>query len=290
MQIITIGSIVIGALHYCGEGVVYAIHGEQAPESVRSLGAQGIASIGFTGGSATLDVVFMNGSRSLGLPECIIRGSQWEVTDQVVSPVKIEMMLTHADLYTARIKREAEQASKTRSETVATLRAESEYAHLAQGSDYSGKLAAKNIRATLKLAFKGVRFSVCKTCYGSVSVSWTDGPKSADVEVLINRYKRGSFNGMEDIYEDDNSPWCEVFGGVEYLSVQRTHSDALIQAAIDKAFTDHAAQLAQIAARPSVQDYKSGNLYLLGEVWVGGNDYRLDTLIRTVANSITSAA
>ena len=55
-----------------GEGFVFAVHGEQRPDTVRSL----CRGVGMTGGRAQYDIVFLSGSFSLGLPECILRRVQ----------------------------------------------------------------------------------------------------------------------------------------------------------------------------------------------------------------------
>lgn len=67
--------------------------------------------------------------------------------------------------------------------------------------------AAKAIRAELKVAFKGVKFSVTSESYSmgdSVSVSWTNGPSRAEVDAITDKYQEGHFNGMIDSYEYSN--------------------------------------------------------------------------------------
>jgi Large polyvalent protein associated domain 30 len=68
---IVVGTRVHSILYGGRDGVVYAIHGEQSPSSVRSIG-------GFmqTGGRAEFDIVFDDGTETRHLPECIIRGVQ----------------------------------------------------------------------------------------------------------------------------------------------------------------------------------------------------------------------
>lgn len=57
------------------------------------------------------------------------------------------------------------------------------------------------IRADLKAAFPGVKFSVRSSRYAggsSVHVSWTDGPLTSAVDAAIARYKVQGFDGMTD--------------------------------------------------------------------------------------------
>lgn len=61
---------------------------------------------------------------------------------------------------------------------------------------------AKLIRAALKRAFPGVRFSIRSNTYSggaSVKVKWTDGPLQRDVEAVAKRFQGGDFDGMIDM-------------------------------------------------------------------------------------------
>lgn len=67
--------------------------------------------------------------------------------------------------------------------------------------------AAQAIRQDLKKAWPGVRFRVRSDSFSmgnSVDVHWTDGPTSADVNLIIGRYQYGHFDGMQDLYEYSN--------------------------------------------------------------------------------------
>lgn len=90
-------------------------------------------------------------------------------------------------------------------------------------------LAARNIRKELKKKFPGVKFSVTSESYSmgdNVNVKWQDGPTIKQVESITDKYSRGSFNSMEDIYEDDKEgrAFTSVFGGTKYLFTDRTVS------------------------------------------------------------------
>lgn len=99
-------------------------------------------------------------------------------------------------------------------------------------SDYAR--AAKNMKKELALAFPGVKFSVKSESYSggnSITVYWTDGPATPDVETITGKYQYGDFNGMEDIYEYDNSAMSKaiaiVLGQSKYVSASRSVSDAV---------------------------------------------------------------
>lgn len=61
---------------------------------------------------------------------------------------------------------------------------------------------AKLVRAALKAAFPGVKFSVRSDKYSggaSIDISWTDGPFDKDVDQVANRYQGSDFDGMQDL-------------------------------------------------------------------------------------------
>jgi len=61
---------------------------------------------------------------------------------------------------------------------------------------------AKLVRAALKKAFPGQKFSVTIDRYAggsSIDVRWTDGPLTKDVDAVAWAYRGGSFDGMIDL-------------------------------------------------------------------------------------------
>jgi hypothetical protein len=87
---------------------------------------------------------------------------------------------------------------------------------------------AKNIRRELRDAFPGVKFSVRSDSFSggdSVDIRWSLGPSSGAVEKITAKYQQGSFNGMIDLYEYDDSiesrAVAEVLGQVKYVSPSR---------------------------------------------------------------------
>ena len=101
--------------------------------------------------------------------------------------------------------------------------------HLCAGS--GPVVAAKNIRIELKRIYPKTKFSVKTSIYSmgnNVTVSWTDGPTSAQVETIINKYEAGTFDGQTDSYDYHDSAWTDAFGRAKYVSTTRKDSDAAI--------------------------------------------------------------
>jgi hypothetical protein len=86
--------------------------------------------------------------------------------------------------------------------------------------------AAQAIKVELKAKFPGIKFSAMSDNFAggdSVHISYTDGPKLADVEAITNKYQSGHFDGMQDLYEYDN-----VDKGIpqaKYVTATRYHSE-----------------------------------------------------------------
>lgn len=118
-------------------------------------------------------------------------------------------------------------------------------------SDHSGaKLAAVNMRILLKAAFKGVKFSVTSERYSSARVRWSDGPTVDQVNAIIGRFDIGASDSQSDYFYTVRTAWSELFGGVQYLSVNRDDSPALIERALIDLYPD-------ATTRPSVGDWQT---------------------------------
>jgi Large polyvalent protein associated domain 30/Large polyvalent protein associated domain 29 len=275
---VVVGTWVSTVLYGRGRGIVYAIHSEQRPGTIRGPGA--VAG----DGRAHFDIIFLDGSRTELLPEAVLRGVQWSILAAPIAGAgEIAVALDHANQVEAQAKAEAAAAAEARAADLVRLRSSPDYAHLTQGDDqHSGKLAAANIRAELKQGFKGVKFSVRKTHHGSIQITWLDGPPEAAVDGAVSRYRRGRFDGMTDSYSDDRPAWCEVFGGAEYVFTRRELSDALIGRAIDALFVVRAADLHGID-KPTVADCRAGRLWY---VPVDGLGQALQSLVLEQANDL----
>lgn len=277
---IAIGTRISCVLHWAGRGSVFAIDGEQRPETIRIAGG-----IMHTGGNATFGVVFDNGAISKAVPESVMRGAQWRVLDEAPATAEeIAEGLARAACAKATASVAASNEKARFAEVIAELRADPTYSALIQADDqYSDKIATKNIRTQLKAAFKGVKFSVRNRDHGSIDISWTDGPTTAKVEDITRKYQRGSFNGMEDIYENAASPWNHVFGGAKYVFTHRDFSADLITRAIEAVFVEYSGNLTE-TPKPSAEDYLQGRLYSARIPGLGGAPLdQLDVAVRAQA-------
>jgi len=246
---ILVGSVVTTNLYCLGRGVVYHIHGERMPDTVKQISG----GVMVNGGHAEFDIVHDSGKFSKRLPECILRGVQWEVLEEIADAEEIHRLCANAEACAEKEKIEEENNALAFTAEVERLKTSAEYSQLEQGDCSSGKLAAKNIRKELK-QFKGVKFSVRNRHYGSVDVNWTDGPTLEKVKAIINKYKDGYFNSMQDIYEYSASPFNTVFGSAQYPSGQRSYSDAMV----GKVISDYDLKF-EIA--PTVEDFRTGKLW-----------------------------
>lgn len=81
---------------------------------------------------------------------------------------------------------------------------------------------AKAIRQELKVVFPMIKFEVRSECFSmgdAVRIHYTNGVPQKDIEKVVNKYEYGSFNAMEDIYENDNRR--EDIPQVKYITISR---------------------------------------------------------------------
>ena len=91
---------------------------------------------------------------------------------------------------------------------------------------------AKNIRKDLAMNFPGQKFSVKKEDYSSIRVSWTDGPAADDVRRVAEKHKlSGKYDPFNpDLMDYEDTAFTEVFGGVEYLWIEREYAADTLKA------------------------------------------------------------
>lgn len=201
-------------LYSRGMGTIVAVYGRQDPASVRVLGG-----IVHTGGGCEIDVVFDCGQQAKRLPECIARGVQWELYDEMVGPEAVAAAIAKAAVYDAQAKAKADacvavfKAAMVEAEKAGRalgLMPEAEF----RAAGKRGTAAAYNLRIELKKA--GIKASV-KGDYGSITVGVTDDADQPRVKEIMAKYKAGSFDSMSDCYDYDPSAWGAVFGDVRYV-------------------------------------------------------------------------
>ncbi|MFV8801878.1 LPD29 domain-containing protein [Yersinia sp. LJYL362] len=262
-KILVIGQIVSTNLYGLGRGVIYGIEGDQSPGTVNNSFGGVICS----GGNATFDIAFESGSLSKKLPECILRGIQWTIFNEVMNAA--DVVKVYRSALAAELKKLDDEAAQALAFSLAVenIKTAPEYVKLTQGnSDIT--LATSNIRKELKAAFPKAKFSVRKSNYDCVNINWTDGPTEDEVKAIISKYKGGRFNGMEDIYESISTPFNEVYGSVSYLFTNREYSDNLTEKAIEL-FKEKNND--RFDTEISLEKYNAGDLWRIGsgEFWHG---------------------
>jgi hypothetical protein len=230
--------IVVGQRVHCilyggKNGIVVAIHGEQAPHTIRPI----LGAIGVTGGNAYFDIVWDDGTESHRVPEGLVRQSvQWRLLPGVATADEIAN--ARAKVAIRKAETAAKQAEADKAYALARDEAIAKHPNLvrvAEGEFGSGKHAAKNLRIELKVAFPKFKFSVTSD-HSSLRVHWTDGPTAAQVEAIADRYCSGGFDSMQDMAYDAPTPFTNLFGGARYISCSREISDELLSKALDALF------------------------------------------------------
>lgn len=230
--------IVIGQRVYCGlrggsYGIVSQIYGQQSAASCQTIGGM----IRY-GGNATFDIVFPD-HVSRQLPECILRGVQWEIFAEVATAEEIEAAIAECNASQERERLRKLAADDQHQAEVSHLQTLPDYSHLDKisGNHAGGTAVAKNMRKQLKKHFPGFKFSVTSD-YNSVNIKWVDGPTGKQVEELVKIFQAGNFNGMEDIYEYGRSAFCEVYGGCKYVFCTRDMTEDAKRKAFSANFPD----------------------------------------------------
>lgn len=190
----------------------------------------------------------------------------WQDTGEILKEFEIAKFTAEAAITRGRLQREEteRQAAQQAQAEADRKRYRTQYAHLKQvgENEYSSaKHAAANIRIELKRAFPGVKFSVRSERFSggdSVDVSWTLGPKDEAVQDITAKYQEGSFNGMEDIYEDnEDRTFTTMFGGAKYVQTHRAFDSDLEK--------DLAGLIADLNNIPRPADGQYWNVYQDGD-------------------------
>ncbi|MQL50088.1 MULTISPECIES: LPD29 domain-containing protein [Photorhabdus] len=159
----------------------------------------------------------------------------YKQSDKIMPLADVHARLAVVQAVIQRREQEKLRAEQEHRELTAKVKSMPEYSDLLTVDKVQDatNCAAKNIRILLKKHFKGVTFSVRKRHYTCINVSWTDGPTKDAVEDVIGRFQEGEFNGMQEMYEYNCTPFHRVYGGVKYLFCGRDFSDELIAEAIE---------------------------------------------------------
>lgn len=244
---IQVGQRITNTGHFYRRGIVSRIHGEQAPESCRTIG-------GFiaTGGRAEFDVVFDDGSMIERLPESIARSLPWRIEDDMASPEETAEWLAIATA--ARANKVAAKAALDSAFAAECAALPAQHPELITEVDHDasgarGSAAAANIRRALKAAgIKGCR--VVSPYFGSITVTAPEGIEWRNtreashhehghlrneaaaillgkIKDIAERHEAGSFDGMDDCYKYRRSAFCKVFGDCQYIHIQAAEGGSL---------------------------------------------------------------
>jgi len=212
-----VGNLHVGQKVYSGlyggrYGIISAIHGEQRPDTIQSI----FKGVGVMGGHAHIDVVFDNGTYSRMIPEGIVRGIQWRISSDIVTPEKIEQAMQNHYMFVAQ--KEAEDKAKAEKHTNDIEVLKRQYPELIQGTD--GKIASKNIKKQLKAKFPKAKFSVRLEHYDCINVRILSQDVDAkEVSKITENYKYGTFDSMQDLAGVNYTAWSDTFGGARYVFV-----------------------------------------------------------------------
>lgn len=119
---------------------------------------------------------------------------------------------------------------------------------------------ARLIRKALADSFPGIAFSVRSKVYSggaSVTVRWTDGPNTAQVDAIAGQFSGATFDGMIDLksYHASELNGRRVHFGADFVFTNREHSDAALARALSR--------VARHWGTPElpVADYRSGRAW-----------------------------
>ena len=91
----------------------------------------------------------------------------------------------------------------------------------------SVKDTAAALRRHLRNAFPGTRFSVTMergSAYGWIHVSWTDGPRWAEVRSITEQYESSRFDGRDDGYHATGKSRWNCCGATSPSALELTHN------------------------------------------------------------------
>ena len=142
---------------------------------------------------------------------------------KVISDEVIEKSLKRAEnlkrIEQEKKEREAKEAEETRKRLAV------EYAYLERNEKDNHNIVGKNIRTELKRNFPGVKFSVRFDSFSGgdeFSICWEDGPTKEQVDLVVSKYQNHHSDFTGDYWDYDPSEFNNLFGGVSYVSTDRT--------------------------------------------------------------------
>lgn len=232
------GMYVHQSLYNTGLGVIVSVDERCNQGTTTEIGGVCVS------GGGVVHVVYLNGHESHNDSEAMIRsGGQFgvsrhhEAQQLRASDSEIDALLQHAKAHRdEQAKAEASERAAF-AQSVAAIDADPQYSHLTKiGYSADLKDVAKNVRAELKHQFPRHKFRV-RCGRNAINVHWQDGVTESDVKQVLNKFKTGTFCAYTDYHDTVAKPFCEIYGGAEYLFYERQYSDAFTAEAC-KALTE----------------------------------------------------
>jgi len=202
-------------------GYITKIEGEQKPETITSL----FGGVGVMGGNANIFIRFSNGNET-SVPECIVRGVQWEIYDILNDNEIKEIDEKYYKAIEERKIKEELKDKKDKEEHEFYLNKYSSY--LIQPKDNKKgafDCVKQNIRIELKKEFPSIKFSVSSDHYGTVNVKWDDGPTIKEVQNITSKYEDHETDYTGDFRDYNPSNFNNIFGGCNYVFENRSMSE-----------------------------------------------------------------
>lgn len=147
-------------------------------------------------------------------------GFYYDESDEIISDEIIEKSLQRAENL-ERLRKQIEEEKANEYENEKKRMAEM-YDYLERSTDkYDHNIVGKNLRILLKKKFPGVKFSIRKDSYNCYRIKWTGGPTTEEVDRYAMLFKTGRFDGYTDYHYSEDSPFTDLFGGVDYIFTYR---------------------------------------------------------------------
>ncbi|MEI8659383.1 LPD29 domain-containing protein [Vibrio sp. Hal054] len=250
---IIVGQWVTCSLYGLGLGVIYAIDDNVNRGMVTCT--KGAVTTMRDGGNVF--VAFLTGRKST-LSEVLLRkGIQFALVDKgLASQDTIDSLVTQSQELDAKLAADKALSEKMYKEEVSALRSDASLSYLVKFDERypSASKVAKNLRAELKIAFKGIKFKV--TASGRrATVTWTDGASQQQVRQLLDRYITDRLDESQQQRIHTFTPFNEVYGSVDSINFDRNYSDEMVEQALSIVCDEHQ------TATYSVEQYRDGRLF-----------------------------
>lgn len=205
-----------------GDGVIVEVHGE--PQGAPKMIGGGVMILA-RANECRMKIVLFDGRDFGHTHESSFYGLRpWKFLDKVHGPEMIAATIARAGMVRAKAVADKDAADVAHKALIEKFIAENP--HLLPVGKYpkgGNAMVAKNVRTALKHA--GIKALSVRTERGSmvssirVSVAAEDVAKANEIG---KRFEYGKFDGMTDCYDYDRyNAWCDAFGGVRYVFVER---------------------------------------------------------------------